>query len=461
MGKLTATVFATVCLITSSAKATTSSDLKNYFNNLGFATNVTGAHAYKTQAAGYLSTGGVYLRNQVRNIQIMHVDTPGWRSGCGNIDIIAGGFSFISSAQITQFMQSILSSGAGYALNLALETELPEIAHSLQFMQKLANDINSSNMNSCEMGETLAGGLLSKNVKAHRDICEDLGMKDNIFSDWAKARQACTTGGEIDSQLERAKADPAYKDKVLYNTNIVWDSLLKNQFLSNDEKLAEAYMSISGTIVFDKDGTISSYPSLARNRDFIKAMLYGGKLPTYVCKDNGKQSQCIDVEFTESKYQTIAENDALVAKVQVLFKGIYDNIVNDSPLTDEQNGIIGMTQSSVFQLIASNAELRTGIQGSYVLAESVASDILAQYLSNSLDIIRSSTAGREIGVGNDDRLFKGIAQAQLAVDEFAKESRAKLNQVLMTNQLIENNIKKGLSALPAMLRVAYQGEGQA
>ncbi|MAY13709.1 MAG: hypothetical protein CMI06_00040 [Oceanospirillaceae bacterium] len=120
-----------------------------------------------------------------------------------------------------------------------------------------------------------------------------------------------------------------------------------------------------------------------------------------------------------------------------------------------------MTQSSVFQLIASSAQQRTGIQGSYVLAESVASDILAQYLSNSLDIIRSSTAGREIGAGNDDRLFKGIQQAQLAVDEFAKESRAKLNQVLMTNQLIENNIKKGLSALPAMLRVAYQGEGQA
>ncbi|MFW2572536.1 conjugal transfer protein TraH, partial [Legionella sp. 29fVS95] len=42
------------------------------------------------------------------------------------------GFSFIKSEQIVSFMQNILSNGAGYAMNLALETELPEIAHAMQ-----------------------------------------------------------------------------------------------------------------------------------------------------------------------------------------------------------------------------------------------------------------------------------------------------------------------------------------
>ena len=120
--------------------ATASSDLNHFFNNLGYSANVTGASSYESQAAGFASLGSVYARNQVRSIQIAHVDVPGFRSGCGGIDIFAGGFSFIKSEQIVSFMQNILSNGAGYALNLALETELPEIAHAMQYMQKLANE---------------------------------------------------------------------------------------------------------------------------------------------------------------------------------------------------------------------------------------------------------------------------------------------------------------------------------
>ena len=108
-------------LMNSLVFATASSDLNHFFNNLGFASNVTGSHSYESQAAGFASLGSVYARNQVRSIQLAHVDVPGMRAGCGGIDLFAGGFSFIKADQIVQFMQSILTSGAGYALNLALE----------------------------------------------------------------------------------------------------------------------------------------------------------------------------------------------------------------------------------------------------------------------------------------------------------------------------------------------------
>lgn len=445
-------------VLCNSLHATASSDLTHFFNNLGYASNVTGASSYESQAAGFASLGSVYARNQVRSIQLAHVDVPGFRSGCGGIDIFAGGASFIKADQIVKFMQSVLSSGAGYALNLALETELPEIAHSMQYMQKLANDINSTNFNSCEMGENLAAAVWPKNRAAHQKLCEDIGSHTGMFHDWAEARQKCSTGGEMEQHLEAAKTNPEYKDRVLLNTNVVWDSLQLNEFIKNDTNLSEVYMSISGTLVFDTKGSVQIYPSLATNQDFVKALLYGGQLPSYKCTDGGIPIKCVGINV--AGHQTIDSKDALVFQVQTLLQGIYDNIKSGTALSLEQKGLIELTQPSVFQLISASAQQNIGIQSSYELAQSVATDLLAQYLANSLEVIRASLAGKDLGSINEEKLFKNLASAQRFVDHFNSDTRARFNAALTTNQLVQNNVKQALNALNPLLRQAYTGGAQ-
>ncbi|MDA7742527.1 conjugal transfer protein TraH, partial [Francisellaceae bacterium] len=347
----------------SSGFADSNSDLQTYFNGLGFQGHANSPSTYNSQAAGYATLGSIYERNRVRDIQIMHIDVPGFRSGCGGIDMFAGAFSFISADAIVKFMQSVLSSAAGYALNLALEVELPEVAHALQYMQSIANKINSSNFNSCEMGEDLVGGLWPKNRASQQQVCQDIGTHDGAFSDWAKSRQGCGTGSDTSDQLDKAKKDPAYKYRVYKNTNIIWDRVVeRNDFLSKDEKLGELYMSISGTLVFDKEGAISTYPSKVTDSDFIKSMLYGGELPTYECKDS-KGSSCIDVGYSASSFQTITESGALVNQVKKLLSDIYTKLRNDQKLTDEEIGLIHLTQSPVFTVISVNAQEGLGIQG--------------------------------------------------------------------------------------------------
>jgi conjugative transfer pilus assembly protein TraH len=438
--------------------ATASSDLNHFFNNLGYSANVTGASSYESQAAGFASLGSVYARNQVRSIQIAHVDVPGFRSGCGGIDIFAGGFSFIKSEQIVSFMQNILSNGAGYALNLALETELPEIAHAMQYMQKLANDINGTNFNSCEMGENLTAAVYPKNRAAHQRLCEDIGRNRNVYTDWAEARHKCSTGGEIEKRLEQAKTDSEYKDRVLLDTNVVWDALQLNEFIKSDSSLSEVYMSISGTLVFDSKGGMQTYPSLATNQDFVKALLYGGKLPSYQCKDNGTPKKCVDINVKGS--QVIDSKDALVFQVQTILQGVYENIKSGTALTPQQKGLIELTQPSVFQLISASAQQNIGIQSSYELAQSVATDLLAQYLANSLEVIRASLAGKDLGSTNEEKLFKSVQVAQQFVDNFNAETRARFNSALTTNQLVQNNVKQALSALTPILRQSYTGGAQ-
>ncbi len=435
--------------------ASASDDLNHFFNHLGYGANVTGMHSYESQAAGFASLGSVYARNQVRTIQIAHVDVPGFRSGCGGIDVFAGGFSYIKASQIVDFMQSILSSGAGYALNLALETELPEIAHSMQYMQKLANDINGTNFNSCEMGENLAAAAWPRNRAAHQKLCEDIGSHTGKFSDWAQARQKCSTGGEMEHHLEAAKNNPEYKDRVLVNTNVVWDALQLNEFIKKDSKIAEAYMSISGTLVFDAKGGIQTYPSLATNQDFIKALLYGGKLPSYQCTDTGTPIKCVSINAQGN--QTIQSKDSLVFQVQTLLQGIYEHIKSGTALTEEQKGLIEMTQPSVFQMISASAQQNIGIQSSYELAQSVATDLLAQYLANSLEVIRASLAGKDLGNINEEKLFKSIQVAQEFVARFNSDTRERFNAALTTNQLVQNNVKQALHTLTPMLRKTYIG----
>lgn len=424
-------------------------ELQHVFNNIGFSTNTSSSSTYSTQAAGYSAFGSFYSRTDVRSLQVMHIDSPGIRAGCGGIDIFAGGFSFITADEIVRFMKNILSNGGGYALNLALETELPEMAHAMQFMQTIATKINNMNLSSCELSESLVQGLMSKRRQAHQKLCEDIGMNNSLFSDWAAAKNACSTGAAFDSTIAKGKQDPNYKDRILISKNVVWDSIRANEFLKSDTNLAEVYMSISGTLVFDKNGSLSTYPSLATNRNFIKALLYGGKLPAYRCEES---DNCLTISFSnEHSYQEIPQKQALVFQVESLLDDIYQKILSDTELTDEEKGLISMSRSEVFRLVASNAQQGIGVQGAHALAETIAAEILSQFLSNSVSIIRSSLVGKEVDETVQKRIFGNLSQVQTYVAEIENNARAQFNQAMQTNHLINSNVKTAMGQLSPML----------
>lgn len=443
------------------------SDLSNFVDGLGFA-NASSASAYDTQTAGYVSFGSVYERNRVRDIQIMHIDVSGIRSGCGGIDIFAGGFSFIKADQLVKFMQNILSSGGGYAWNLALEVEMPEIAHSLQYVQDKADQINSGNFNSCQMSESLVGGLWPKQRSAQQQICQDIGSNSGFFSDWASARQGCSDGGHINEELDKAKSDNAYHDRVYKNTNIVWDKIIKrNSFLSSDQALGEMYMSISGTIVFkdnpksSSDGgkqIISIYLSKLNDRNFIKSLLYGGKLPMYVCKDSG--DSCLDVEYSQNSYQTIDPSNALVYQVRAQLSDIYNRVINNNTegLTDKEKGLINMTQSPVFLLISANAQEHIGIQSLDSLSEMIATDILMDYLNDALNIIQSSLSSTQLDKENIKTLIESIQSAKNYVIKLDEQTRSRFQQALDMNLKIRQMLQQASSNLSPKLKEAFEGQ---
>ena len=143
---------AALLTVTPAASADVNSDMNQFFNKLGFASNTTQPGVWQGQAAGYAYGGSLYARTQVKNVHLISMTLPDINAGCGGIDAYLGSFSFINSEQLQRFVKQIMSNAAGYFFDLALQTTVPEIKTAKDFLQKMASDINSMNLSSCQAG---------------------------------------------------------------------------------------------------------------------------------------------------------------------------------------------------------------------------------------------------------------------------------------------------------------------
>ena len=83
--------------------------MQSFFNKFGAVGNATEGSAFQDQSAGYMTGGSLFIRNPVRTQRMSALTVPGYRMGCGGIDVWAGGLSYINKDQLKQMMQSIIS----------------------------------------------------------------------------------------------------------------------------------------------------------------------------------------------------------------------------------------------------------------------------------------------------------------------------------------------------------------
>lgn len=413
--------------------ASVDGDLGNFFSSLGFDGNVSSGNAYTSQAAGYYSAGSAFLRNRVRTLQIFHLDAPTIRSGCGGIDIFLGGFSFINAEALTKFFQKIMSQAAGYALDLALETEVPEIAHAMQYIQQIAQKINDANINSCEMAEDLVGGLWPKTRASQQQVCQDIGSQNNIFSDWAEARQGCSTGTDFSKEIDAASKDEKYKQRVVLNKNLIWEAILQNGFLSGDTKLAEFFMSISGTVIYDKDGNATVLYPLINNRDIVKALLYGGDAQVYICDED---KQCLGPHLGSI---TIS-NNGLNQQVKKMLTNLVTAVQNDNGITDQQKGFLNSISIPVLKFITVSLSLGSGSQALDIMnySDVIAKDLLKQYLLEAVQIVEQSvTTSGNYNPDVKKQLEDEIQKALIAIENIKTDSHEDLQDAMTLVQHVK------------------------
>lgn len=435
--------------------ADVNSDLNQFFDGLGVTTNTTAPHAYSGQQAGYYSGGSIFSRNSVRNFQLLQVDLPSYRAGCGGIDLFAGGFSYINSDQLIALMRNIMNNAKGYGMLLALEEVTPQIGNINKYLTDISNKVNSMNINSCEMAENLVGGMWPKTRAAQQQVCQDIGSNTGIFDDWAKARQGCTSDDlnyNFDSTMRSGALNSHYKNLILDNGNIAWKALQANNLVNGDQQFAELLMSLSGSIIIQKDGNgkgatihISNLESLAMDSSLLKAILYGDKATFYKCDE---PTQCLNP--TKQIIQ-ISQTAALKGQVEKMLNSINRKILEDRVLSNQEIGLLQSTRIPIYKILAVQAAYQKdpNILNVENYSEIIAIDILFQYLQENLNLVRASSGILQYPEGIMTKFNNDINQAMTDIREQQKNAQVQISnaiQLIEQTQVLEKMLAGQLSA---------------
>ncbi|GEK15908.1 conjugal transfer protein TraH [Aliivibrio fischeri] len=429
MIKCKPTLLSLLILLSTPSIAGVNDDLSRFFDELDYSTNTTSSSAYKSQSANHYSGGSAYIRTPITQAQLTAVTLPSISAGCGGIDLYSGGFSHINSDELVKMGKNIVSSAIPFAVDLALQTWAPQIKNIKDRLEQIAKEINALSINSCEaaqVGVSALAGFANKGNKQY--ICASMATQNNSFADWASAKNGCSDEGQINRQLSNASRDNAIKNLIQANRNIIWHSILSNDFLSRDPELAEFFMSLSGTVIYDGNLTAHRKPSLLTgNNNLVKVMLEGGTVKMYRCDDRGKE-KCLSPslrDFTFHPHNTFKTN---------IIKTLNDIITQyraDAPLTNEQQAFLEAVSLPVLKMMATS--MNSGIAPpTSAYASVIASDLITDYLMQSLAIIKASMKSN----GNDP---KDLDSLYAAIDEASKtlsESRMHALQTLEAEQAI-------------------------
>ena len=240
---------ATGSMVAAPVSAQVGTELNEFFNDMGAAANATGPTAYQGQSAGYYSGGNIWTRFPQRSVNPVNLQLPSIKAGCGGIDVFSGSFSFINTDEIVAMLKATANNALGFAFQLAIKSISPQIASTIEEMAQKAQQMNQFNMNSCETAQNLVGGLWGKSDRMSSEICKSIGNSQGLFSDWAKGRHECGTGGQRESTIA-ANSDPNIPSE---SYNFTWD-MLKQSYPSFSPQFREYLMTFVGTVIYYQDG---------------------------------------------------------------------------------------------------------------------------------------------------------------------------------------------------------------
>lgn len=404
------------------AVANVNSDMNNFFNKLGFEGNATDARAWQGQAAGYATGGNLFIRNQVKQLQIASFTPPSLNAGCGGIDAYLGSFSHINGEQLQQFVKQLMQNSIGYFFDLALQTTVPELKSAKDFLQQLASDVNSMNISSCQAAQGIVGGLWPTNTVQSQKICQDIAGQTNMFSDWAASRQGCTVGGQMNNAFNRAPDN--MKDQVIQNKNLMWEVLNSNKMLDGDNELKELIMNLTGTLIFGKDNQVTTTIPKVNRQELIKALMYGGTINIEGCVSvNG----CLELK---KKTVTVTKANGLNSLVSKTISQIQGKLKDDTALTPAEKGFIQSTSIPILRYLVDPMQLNLNVSILPALSDYIAYDILLQYLLELIDQAKIAMANRNFPEEPMKLLRENVSEASRQLEDLQRQVDVKAN-VLM------------------------------
>ena len=409
---------------------------------------------WQDQLGGFATGGGAHVRNPVKNLKLLHMDLPYLRGGCGGIDLFGGGFGYINKEQLEGLIKNIGNSAKSYAVMLTVRTLSPMIGDLLEYLESIARSINAQNINSCQMGASIASGLFPKNEASQDLACSARKMGDpksvgSHLSNYFTARYDC--------QNREEKEKTVNEDKNFLGTefNLVWKALSKTQ--SSEEGIdfniyKEFLMSLSGTLIATKKGDTTAFehlPSLLNSGELLKAAIFGSdglNLQLYQCKET---QNCLEVTKVESKNDTSMINHVKKLLDSIEEKIAKENLQQTVALTAEEKHLVSTTSIPIIKVITLESALKghgvsTSIQD---MAEVIAYDYVTNYLNSLLGFVYRALSNLEYAQNESDKIIffkkeiKDIKQLLYQEKVSAYQRLNTLLSVKIKSQSIEDTVR--------------------
>lgn len=424
-------------LVASPAEADMSAEMNQLFDSY----SATTAPTYvKTQRRGALSGGRFSLKNRLMDENLISVSPPGFRAGCGGIDMWGGSFSYINAEQFTQLLRQIAANSVGYLFKIALSTMCETCDDIMSSLQKLMQELNSLNANSCQLAQGIVNDTLgSFDIKGKTDA-SFIAQIEGGASDFMAALRPI--GGETPADKAKSVSEAEYKEKV--SGNLVWKALKKNGvdawFPNGDDALLYTIMNMTGTIIVGDEETlpngekapkITIKQPILNFRDFFQGT--GTNHTIYQCTDGDGANECLEMAKTLNVTLEPFENKMLKKFLgDGTTVGIVEKLATNQELEEEEASFLSASPSNalIYRLVA---------HGESVMSIYVRENIKRLAFDMAYLIAKESLKSVRISLGTIDNAYLSQANNLLrdSTDAMQQDMQVLMKDVPATKEIVE------------------------
>ena len=310
-------------LIPNIAMASIGLQMDEYLNNMGLGGNYTSPKKWQDNSRNNYSLGSFSYRAPTKILQPAHIRLPEINAGCGGIDMHLGGLSFVGKDEFVAFGKAVVADAQGYALKAGLGLLCPSCEKWMAELQDQATKINNFSMNSCNTAKSLINNVGQKFKSQSEWNCAlKTSMASGSSRDPISARKGCSNNNgakNINPTIEE-------KNEGAPPLNLVWRVLTDNQTPTSIDitKYYEILMSMTGTVIYKKDGSSITKRAIAIKGDTVNILMNGGDLNIFKCDDI---ADCINISNTT---HNIASKDAFLPKVRKYITDIRNKLIKQS-----------------------------------------------------------------------------------------------------------------------------------
>ena len=446
--------------------------MRNMFNTM---TNVTDANYHKSMGRGVVAGPSVVMRGNRVKTDIFNFVPPSINAGCGGIDMFLGSFSFIDADHFVNLLQSIATNASGYAFKMALSIMCPTCDNIVTSLQRAMHSMNSMAGDSCRIAEK-GVNVLAKEMdtaglaKAIEDgplgsLAKNVGDKADAFATFLdKVNKGSNSKDLDDDQIKALLGNVAWR--VLQR-----DGFIGRAFAFGDNELAEALMSVTGTIIGTKGNDDDDTPRIIDKMPIlnVKDILEGASEATgdgpkrYMCLN----SDCVDiatVDYTFKGLEQWVKELLLGANLDASGEDsfIYKLLSNQGSLSIQEKQLIRVAPYHMARLRNMAVCAGPGNMGSVPeyaqkAARLIALEVLQRYLKDSLSAMNQIAQGdgRNIGDWNfgDALVPKFLARIKEVQKDLNEEAAALQSDLPTALEEVYKSATANCNLTPAHLNI--------